>query len=179
MKDNPSAAVFGRILLSLLSPLFIIGCRAAPMSLLGDRNVILGSGTVVAVNRPANGVDRVSIRDIGEVIITQDDKEALTIETDDNLMRYIKTEVRGGTLFLGLSGDVRGRSVQPSSGIRYRLNVRQVAGLEAAGAGSIRMRSLDADELEIVVSDSGGLEVDSLTVKTLRARLRGKNRICP
>ena len=66
---------------------------------------IKGSGNVVTEERDVSGFDRVALSGFGEVIITQGDKESLTVETDDNLMRYIETKVRGGTLELGFTDD--------------------------------------------------------------------------
>ena len=53
---------------------------------------VRGSGNVVTQERQVSGFDSVALSGVGEVFITQGDKESLTVETDDNLMRYIQTE---------------------------------------------------------------------------------------
>ncbi len=50
---------------------------------------IQGSGDVITESRDVSGFDSVSLTGIGRVIITQGDKESLTIEADDNLLEYI------------------------------------------------------------------------------------------
>jgi len=41
---------------------------------------------------------KVDFSTVGELTITQGERESLTIEAESNVMRRIKTEVRGGTL---------------------------------------------------------------------------------
>lgn len=134
----------------------------------GGRDALQGSGTVIAENRPVSHFERVSLRDLGTCIIVEDDEEALTVETDDNLMRYVESRVEGGTLSLGLSGRAKDRGVKPSKGITYWLSVRHVSDLEVADSGRIQAHALDVGSLEIKVHDSGYVAVDSLEADTLQ-----------
>ena len=59
-----------------------------------------GSGDMVTERRQASNFDSVTLLGSGEVIIVQDGEESLTIETDDNILQYITSEVSGGTLIL-------------------------------------------------------------------------------
>jgi len=133
-----------------------------------DRDAIQGSGTVIAEDRPVSHFERVSLRDQGTLIITQGHGETLTVETDDNLMRYIESRIRGGTLVLGLSDGATGRGVKPSKGITYRLSVGRLVGLEIADSCRIQADTLYMEQLEIRVHDSGNVAVDSLIGHTLQ-----------
>jgi hypothetical protein len=147
-------------------------CRLAAVANIASQPVaIRGSGTVITENRPVGHFERVSLSDLGVLIISQGAEEALIVETDDNIVRYVETRVRSGTLVLGFGARVRGSAVWPSKGITYHLSIRQVAGLEAADAGRIRALALDARYLEIRARDSGSVEIDSLTAGTLQARV--------
>jgi hypothetical protein len=141
---------------------------AAGVMVTGQPGAVQGSGDVVVENRPVGHFERVSLSDLGALIISQGDKEALTVETDDNLMRYVETRVRGGTLVLGLGDGVRGRAVQPSKGITYHLSIRHLAGLEVADSGQVRAPALDSGYLEIRVHDSGDVTIGSLVAQALQ-----------
>jgi hypothetical protein len=166
MKVRRYAVVF----LLILSALLITSCVPIP-NIFGGRYMIRGSGNVIAEDRPVSGFDRVSLRDIGLVILTQGDEDALTVETDDNLLPFVRTEVRDGTLILSFGDETGKASLQTSHGIKYYLSVKAIAGLEVADSGNLQAASLDVDHLEIVVRDSGDLEVDSLKARTLEARI--------
>jgi hypothetical protein len=135
----------------------------------GEHDAIQGSGNRIAEDRPVGRFERVSLGDLGTLIVSQGDEEALTVETDDNLLCYVESQVRSGTLILGLSDRAKGRGVKPSKGIIYHLSVQHLAGLEVADSGRIQARVLDAGHLEITAQDSGGVEVASLAAKTLKS----------
>ena len=156
--------------LLVLSALFMTACVSIP-AVLGGRHVVRRSGNVIAEDRPLSSFERVSLRDIGLLILTQGDEDALTVETDDNLLRFVRTEVRDGTLVLSFGDESGKASLQTHHGIKYYLSVRDIVGLEVADSGSFQAASLDVEHLEIVVRDSGDLKVDSLKARSLEARI--------
>jgi len=158
------------VIVLVLSALLMTACVPMP-AILSTRHVIRGSGNLTAENRPLSDFDRVSLRDIGLVILTQGHEDALTVETDDNLLRFVRTEVREGTLVLSFGDESGKASLRTSHGIIYYLGVKDIAGLEVADSGSLQGASLDVDHLELVVRDSGHLEVDSLKARSLEARI--------
>ena len=76
---------------------------------------------MVSESRDVSGFDRVSLSGSGEVIITQSGEESLSVETDDNIMQYVKTEVRGGTLYLDI--DAQGVAVLSPTRLTFTLSV--------------------------------------------------------
>jgi hypothetical protein len=161
---------FYAVFLLLLGALLMTACMSIP-AVLGGRYAVRGSGSVIAEDRPVSGFDRVSLRDIGLVVLTQGDQDALTVETDDNLLAFVRTEVRNGTLVLRFGDETGKASLRTSHGLKYYLTVQEIAGLEVAGSGNLQAASLEMDHLELVVRDSGDLEVDWLEARTLEARI--------
>ena len=135
---------------------------------------IKGSGNVVTEERDVSGFDSVALSGFGEVIITQGDEESLTVETDDNLMRYIETQVRGGTLELGFTDDIL---LRPSKSIIFRLSVIDLTALDSSGAGKFEIDELDADRLEVTLSGAGDIRIDSLTATDLVVTVSGAGNI--
>ena len=139
----------------------------------GATGTIRGSGNVIAEDRPVRNFDRISLIGIGEVNITQADEESLTVEADDNLMRYIRTEVRNGTLILGFTNAIRKKNIRPSEPIRFNLSVRELADLDSSGVGDVNVASLDTDRLEIVISGAVDVDVESLVAEKLVVDING------
>jgi len=91
---------------------------------------VKGSGNVVAETRPVSQFDRVSVSGAGHLAIVQGDQESLTIETDDNLLPLIKSEVAGGLLKLGPENV----NLNPTRTIRYQLRLKDLRELHLSGA---------------------------------------------
>jgi hypothetical protein len=136
---------------------------------------IRGSGKVITEERDVSGFDSVTLSGYGRVIITQGDEEALTVETDDNLMQYIETKVRGRTLEISFTEEKT--IVDPSESIIFRLSVIDLTALATSGAGSFEIDALDADRLEVDVSGAGDIEIGSLNATDLVVTVNGAGNV--
>ena len=79
---------------------------------------IRGSGNLITECRNISNIDRVELSGSGKVIITQSGEESLTVETDDNMMHYVCTEVRDRTLYLGFEDRILASMVRGSMMLR-------------------------------------------------------------
>jgi hypothetical protein len=135
---------------------------------------VRGSGNVVTQERQVSGFDSVALSGVGEVFITQGDAESLTVETDDNLMRYIETEVRNGTLELRSADNT---IPIPSQSITFRVSVVNLTGLDSSGAGSFQINGLDTDRLKVTLSGAGDIGINSLKATDLEIQSSGAGNI--
>jgi len=154
----------------------VVGLLAVAVLLLSACNITAarGSGNVVTEERQVSGFDSVALSGVGRVIITQGDAESLTIETDDNLMRYIESEVRDGRLEIRIASDT---IPIPSHSIIYRLGVVDLSEIDSSGAGSFEIGRLDADRLKIRLSGAGDIGIDSLNASDLEIQASGAGNI--
>lgn len=136
-----------------------------------------GSGNVVIESRDVSGFDAVSLLTEGQVIITQGEEEGLTVETDDNLLPYLETEVRNGTLTLAPTDEASNRDLDPSDGIVYRVELASLSELSLIGAGTMEMDSLETGELELVLTGAGDIRVAALEADQLTSRILGAGSI--
>ena len=151
--------------LALLAVLFA-GCLLASACTL---DMVPGSGARITESRPVSGIDRVSLTCSGDVILTQGDRESLTVETDDNLMQYITTGVSDGTLTL-----VTKVGVSPTpTRLKFTLTVVDLDGLTATGSGDIHVARFDTDRLEIKTTGSGGIQIETLAAQEIEVRVTG------
>ena len=140
-----------------------IACSATPFL---DRT-IEGSGDIITESREVSGFDRVNLSGFGQVTIEVGDKESLTVSTDDNIMPYVRTEVKNDTLTLDFDDKGINRSYNPTDGIKFTLVVRELSRVDISGAGSMEVNELETESLRVDLSGAGTLEVSSLIADEL------------
>jgi len=133
-----------------------------------------GSRNLISETRDVSGFERVEVRGGGSMEIIQDGTESLTIETDENVMQYITSEVRGGTLYLGL--DFGLRSFLPSR-LHFTLHVKDLTGINTSGSWNVTSASIQTGKLEVVISGSGKVNVDALTADELDTTVSGSGEL--
>ncbi len=136
-----------------------------------------GSGQVVTEERPISDVDTVQLSGIGRLEVTQGSPAKLTVEADENLMKYISTEVKGDRLVISeKSYGLPISMIQPSRTIVYRLQISKPSVIELSGSGEIVANGLDVSTLKIDISGSGKAEVGDLKADSLRYDLSGSGK---
>lgn len=158
--------------------LVLIVCATALSACGGfNLNVTRGSGHVITESRAVSGFHAVNLAGFGELTITQGDTEALTIETDDNLLPLIMTTVDNGVLTIGQDPKNGSFPVSPSKSIKYNLQVKNLDSVQLAGAGTISAPSLKGDVLTVTSSGAGSINLAQLSGKTLNVTLSGTGSI--
>ena len=127
----------------------------------------IGSRRIVTETRAVSDFDEVIFEGIGELDITQGDRESLTIEAESNVMRRIITEVRGGTLHIRMRRGLLGLGVVPTKSTRYDLTMKDIRSLDLSGVGTISAEEIIADDLHIDVSGAGSVGIDELVADGL------------
>jgi hypothetical protein len=138
-----------------------------------ELELIEGSGDVITEEQDASNFDSVVLSGIGTARITQGDDESLTITADDNLMQYFETEVRDGTLEIGLTEEGRNKLLRPSQPVVFRVGAIDLVSLTGSGIGDIEIDELEAGDLDLRVSGAGDIEIDDLQAGGLDLTLSG------
>ena len=133
------------------------------------RITLTGSGNVITESRQVRNFDRVSLSGCGELIITQGDQESLMIEAEDNILPYIKTEVKSRTLIISFK-NIRLRSIKP---IKFNLSIKDIVGLDVSGAGDVRAANIKTSHLDLDISGVGDVVINSLKAEKLAVDLSG------
>jgi hypothetical protein len=161
--------VFGLLITGIL---LITACSFGTSQ--DSRQIITGSGNLIAESREVSGFDGVSHTGIGRVIITQGDHELLTIEADDNLIEYITSEVKNGTLELGFDENVRFDS---TSSITFTVGARDIVEIGSTGTGVIEIDELGTENLLILKTGTGSISIGALTATDLVVNADGTGNI--
>ena len=130
-----------------------------------------GSGDLITETREVSGFDAVEFSGAGDVEIIQDGTESITIETDDDVMEHVTTEVRGGTLVVGFDFDGP-TSIMPTE-MNVTLHVSELSEINASGAWEVTCASLETGDLQIGISGAGSVRIDALTADELTAEISG------
>ncbi len=119
----------------------------------GSAGAVVGSGNVRTEERPVQGFTRVELEGLGDLTVTQGGSESLKIETDDNVLPLVTSEVRGNTLVLGLQQGTYLRTTR----LNYTVTIKQLDGVTISGSGSAQLNDVASQALEVNVSGSGGV----------------------
>ena len=135
---------------------------------------IRGSGNLVTETRQVSDFDRIALSGSGEVILVQDGSESLTIETDDNVMKYVKAEVENGILKLGFENGI---NIISTTHLIFRVDVINLTGLNVSGSGEVVADRVETDDLEADISGSGRIRVAHLTASGVKVDISGSGEI--
>lgn len=121
---------------------------------------VRGSGHVVSVFRPVEPFDAVSAEGAVTVIVERTGTEGVTLTAEDNLLPYLRTEVRDGVLRLGPEPGV---TLDPRRDIVVRVDAYEVVELSGSGAVAMEADIGWAPELWVVLSGASELVVRGAT----------------
>jgi hypothetical protein len=152
-----------------------------------------GSGNIVKTTRDLSGFTGIDLTGSDDAFVTAGSKQEVRIESDDNIIEDIVTEVRGGVLYVGMkngnynnthtkiyitiptldllrltgSGDVT-----VSDG--FTMNTMEI---KLSGSGDIRFGRATAKNLNITLSGSGDITAGDLESENVAVRLSGSGDI--
>ena len=123
---------------------------------------IKGNGNVVKKERNVDSFDGIKVSTGIDVYLRQGDKEAVTVEADENLQEHIMTEVKGGVLHVYSDAIIRNAEKE-----KVYVTMKEIHSLKTSSAGDIYSEApIKCEDLEIDVSSSGDVKLD-LTAKKI------------
>ena len=147
---------------ALLLCLLFSGCTG--MNVIDER----GSGKVISDQHSIRGVSRVSLATLGHMVIELGDAESLRIEAEDNLLRYLKTEVNNCELTIKSQYPVNFFNTKP---VHYYLTVKSLDSIAVYSSGDIVAPDLKADHFSITVASTGSLDIGALEAGALKVAI--------
>lgn len=140
---------------------------------------IKGNGNVVTIERSTDDYDAIAVSGWFNVILVDGQEGKLSIKGEENLLEYIKTEVKEGKLVIKVK---KGYNLQPSSwkkdgGIYVTVPVESVNEVTLSGSGDIvGKKTISASEFSTNMSGSGDITLD-VESKTVSASMSGSGDI--
>jgi hypothetical protein len=146
-----------------------------------------GSGNLVTEEREVDDFTKIENSGSADILVTVGEEKKVTVRIDDNLIDFIVTEVRRGTLEIYSEGSYSSRH-----GCTIEISIPSLEAVSASGSGDIEIGKLEAEsfnyrqsgsgdfradgnvgELEIKVSGSGDADASELTADHVFVTVRG------
>lgn len=133
--------------------------------------------------REVSDFNQVTLTGFGELIITQGEKESLTIEASQEILDRIETKVEDGKLIIGFRwswtdwiGDILNTGFTGMR-VKYDLTMRRLNSLAVLGAARVQVAEIETDHLELELRGAGEVNFESLNAEQLRVDLPGAGKI--
>ncbi|MBL4605495.1 MAG: DUF2807 domain-containing protein [Flavobacteriaceae bacterium] len=127
---------------------------------------VKGNGKVITITRSTGDYDGVSVGGFFDVILVKGKEGKVKIEGEENLMKYIVTEVRRGSLQIKVK---KGINLRTTKRLTVTVPIQSIDQVSLGGSGNIKGNVLiKADDFKVSLGGSGNitLEVDATSVKT-------------
>lgn len=162
------------ILISLLASVLILTFSLSSCVTI-KLNSVKGSGDIATRTVDITGAERLIFSGLGEIIIEQGDKEELVIEAEENLLDYLRTDVSGNRLTIGLKRGVI--SIIPTKTPKFYLTLQNIEEVRLTGAGSILGEDLDVANLNIESSGLGSIDIEDIEAEEVSIEISGAGNI--
>lgn len=120
---------------------------------------IKGSGHIIKETREIGEFNEIKVSGGIDVILTQGDKQPLTIEGDDNLISYIETQIKENTLVISRSQTKK--NFKPTKSIKVYITTPDLQSIEASSASDIQSNSFwKVEHMNIKLSSASDLNLE-------------------
>jgi len=116
-----------------------------------------GDGNVVKQDRKVSSFNGLEISGAFEIILNQGDIEAVTVEADENILPYIRTEVVNGTLII----ETKDKPFHHATRMKVYITIKGLKSIDLSGAIDLQTQNrLNLSDLEIDVSGASNANLD-------------------
>jgi hypothetical protein len=120
------------------------------------RRTVTGNRDVVRRDRPAGNFTGIRVSTGIDVYLKQTGDESISLEADENLHEYIKTEIRDGVLHVFTDVNIRSAEMK-----RVYVTMDKIESIRTSSAGDVIGESpIKTDELELSASSAGGINLE-------------------
>ena len=144
-----------------------LGCGVKNFNIAG----IKGSGSIKTENRSVSGFKKIKTGGSVKLDVTVQKDFSVSVETDDNILALVTTEVDGETLIIGSK-----ENISPSSATNIRISMPDLVDLDLSGASSGNVTGIKTDSMEVEISGASKIKLDG-EVKSLKAIASGASKI--
>jgi hypothetical protein len=125
---------------------------------------VQGSGIAKTETRELNGFSAISFTGLGKVVVEQGTTESLTVTADDNVLPLLETQVKDGTLVIGVrSNTIFNTGFNPKTPIEFKITGKDLTRFALVGAGNADLMKLKTEKLDIDMTGVGNLTAGGST----------------
>lgn len=129
------------------------------------------NGTIVTEERNLTAFSAIECDLSAEVTVVQSEDYKVKIETSENILDILKTEVSGSTLLIDLK---KGKCLKNNYSLKITVYMPELRGLSISGSGDVYVPGkIQSEFLELEISGSGSIRMDSLKTNSIEADISG------
>ncbi len=132
---------------------------------------VKGSGNVTTESREVDEFKKIKLEGQGEIILEKGSEESLEIEAEDNLLKYLSTNVSGDTLKIRPTRF--SRRLKPTEPIKFKITVVEIEDIVISGSGALKGDDINSEDLTIKVSGDGDVDLEDMNVEELYTKVSG------
>lgn len=134
---------------------------------------IKGNGKIITIERSVGAYDEIASAGWFDVILVSGKEGEITLKGEENLLEYIKTEVKDGKLVIKKEKGVNLQSSGWKNGMEITIPVEEINAVSFAGSGDLMSKTtLKSDDLKASLAGSGDVTL-SVDVSEFKASLSG------
>lgn len=138
---------------------------------------IKGNGNIVTIERSVGDYDAVALSGFFDVDLVAGTEGELTLKGEENLLEYIKTEVKDGKLVIKVEKGVNLRPSNWNEGIHVTVPIESIDSATLSGSGDIvGETTIKTRHFKTSISGSGDISLD-VEADTVSANMSGSGDI--
>ncbi len=132
-----------------------------------------GSGNVVEENRSLTGFTKVTVGQ-GMALNLVQTSDGVKIKADDNLIKYVKTEVVNGELIVEIR-DAKGGNINisPSQPIQVNVTITKLEAVTLSGGSVLSSGLIKTTNLNLNLSGGSAATIERIDAESMQATLSG------
>jgi hypothetical protein len=163
--------LFLRSIICLLTGVFVYGCIVIDGHSFRIETVT-GSGTIISEEREVLVFNQISLKGSGKVILTKGENQNVRVNTDDNIMPHIQTEVKNGKLVISHERN----NLRPTV-LKFHITVANLEGVSISGSGDINGNDeFNSDNFYADIAGSGDIAI-KVSANRLESNISGSGSI--
>ncbi len=129
------------------------------ITVINAQKKIKGNGNVVTIERTTNDYNGISVSGFYDIELIDGTEGKITLMGEDNILDYIETEVRGGTLAIK-SKDNKNPIPSRGEGVIITIPVDEIDAIRLSGSGNfVGNKTLKTNDIDIRVSGAKNIEL--------------------
>jgi hypothetical protein len=138
--------------------------------------IVRGNGTITTNTRKEGNFKSVSAAGSFDVYFSQDSENEIKIEADENLMKYIITEVENGTLKIKTRNGI---NLRPTQDIKVYITSQQYEDITLAGSGNMQAQTKlsSTNRIKFSIAGSGDINVPDIDAPKVEVHIAGSGKV--
>jgi hypothetical protein len=157
----------------LIIAMMIMAALACSFPSISTPKIELGSGKQISEDRAVDAFTGIDFSGGGKIVLIHGTEHKLNISGEDNVLRYITSEVKDGILVIDFEQDVV--TTLSTKNIIFTITYIDINKIEVDGGALIESKNLGVQNLQLTINGGGSTTLVTEGMDALDVRLDGGN----